>query len=119
MSTRDIGRLAEQQAAKYLEEQGFFIRDVNWQQGQKEIDIVADKNDVLHIVEVRSLSSTGIMQPYQSINRQKQRNLIWAANAYIEKYKLDMEVQFDIISLVRKQGFIEIEYIPNAFYPQL
>lgn len=119
MSTRDIGKQAEQQAAEYLKEQGFAIRDVNWQQGQKEIDIVAEKNGILHIVEVRSLSSTSVMQPYQSINRQKQRNIIWAANAYIEKYRLDMEVQFDIISLVRNRGSIEIEYIPNAFYPQL
>ncbi len=119
MSTRAIGKEAEQQAAEYLVEQGFAIRAVNWQLGQKEIDIVAEKNGVLHIVEVRSLSSTNIMQPYQSINHQKQRNLIWAANAYIEKHGLAMEVQFDIISLVRNRGAIEIEYIPNAFYPQL
>jgi putative endonuclease len=119
VSTREVGRQAEQQAVDYLKEQGFTIRDINWQQGQKEIDIVAVKNGMLHIVEVRSLSSTSIMQPYQSVNRQKQKNLIRAANAYIEKYGLDMEVQFDIISLVRNKGFIEIEYIPNAFYPQL
>jgi putative endonuclease len=119
MSTREVGKQAEQQAAEYLKEQSFSIRDVNWQMGQKEIDIVAEKDGVLHIIEVRSLSSTSVMQPYQSVNRQKQRNLIWAANAYIEKYNLNMEVQFDIISLVRNRGTIEIEYIPNAFYPQL
>ena len=119
MSTRDIGKTAEQQAAEYLRQQGFTIRDMNWQQGQKEIDIVAERNGMLYIVEVRSLSSTKVMQPYQSINRQKQQNLIWAANAYIEKYKLDMEVQFDIISLVRTPSGITIDYIPNAFYPQL
>ncbi len=119
MNTREIGSTAEQQAADFLKEQGFTIRDMNWQQGQKEIDIVAEKNKMLHIVEVRSLSSTAVMQPYQSITKQKQRNLIWAANAYIERYKLDMEVQFDIISLVRTASGITIDYIPNAFYPQL
>lgn len=119
MNTRYIGRIAERQAADYLRRQGFTIRDMNWQQGQKEIDIVAEKNSILHIVEVRSLSSTRIMQPYQSITRQKQRNLIWAANAYIEKYGLNMEIQFDIISLVINRNYTQIEYIPHAFYPQL
>ena len=119
MSTRDIGKTAEEQAADYLRQQGFTIRDMNWQQGQRELDIVAEKDGVLHIVEVRSLSSTSIMQPYQSINRRKQQNLIWAANAYVERYGLDMEVQLDVISLVRNHDSIQIEYIPNAFYPQL
>lgn len=119
MSTRDVGKQAEQQAAEYLEAQGFTIRHLNWQQGQKELDIVAECGGMLHVVEVRSLSSTAVMQPYQSITRQKQRNVIWAANAYIEKFELDMEVQFDIVSLVRTPNGISIEYIPNAFYPLL
>ena len=119
MSTRELGKQAEQQAAEYLKERGFAIRAVNWQMGQKELDIVAEKNSMLHIVEVLSLSSTGIMQPYQSVNRLKQKSLIWAANAYIEKYDLDMEFQFEIISLVRSVNSIRIEYIPNAFSPQL
>lgn len=119
MNTRKVGKAAEQHAAEYLKQKGFTIRDMNWQQGQKEIDIVAEKDGILHIVEVRSLSSTSIMQPYQSITIQKQRNLIWAANAYIEKYNLNMEVRFDIISLVRTSDSIEIEYIPNAFYPTI
>lgn len=119
MNTREVGQTAERQAADFLLENGFTIRHTNWQLGQKELDIVAEKRGILHFVEVRSLSSTAIMEPYQSIGKQKQRNLIWAANAYIDKLGLDMEAQFDIVSLVRTAGGITIDYIPNAFYPQL
>ncbi len=115
---QDTGQRAEQIAVDYLRANGFAIRTTNWRAGHKEVDIVAEKNNVLHIVEVRSLNSTYFQQPYQSIDRAKQRNLIQAADAYIQRYKLTMEVQLDVISVVFNGAEHMIDYLPNAIYPK-
>jgi putative endonuclease len=118
-TTYDVGRRAEQLAVDYLRQKGFTIRHTNWRMGHKEVDIVAEKENRIHIVEVRSLNSSVFHQPYQTINRQKQRNLIDAAHFYIRRYKLNMEVQLDVISIVFNGDNFDVEYIPNAIYPKV
>ena len=113
------GRRAEQLAVDYLLAHGFTIRNTNWRMGHKEIDIVAEKDHRLHIVEVRSLTTSFFQQPYQSINRVKERNLITVANAYVRYYKLNMEVQLDVISVVFNGDTHTLEYFPNAIYPKV
>ena len=113
------GQRAEQLAVDYLREQGFTIRNTNWRMGHKEIDIVAEKDGCLHIVEVRSLKSSFFQQPYQTIHRIKEHNLITAANAYVRYYKLSMEVQLDVISIIFDGETHSLEYFPNAIYPKV
>jgi putative endonuclease len=113
------GQTGEQLAADYLRNNGFKILHINWRQGSKELDIVAEKNNRLHVVEVRSLKSNFFMEPYQSINKAKQRTLIAAANAYIQRYDLSMEVQIDVISVVFCNGTHTLEYLPDAIYPSV
>ena len=114
---QNTGKAGEQIAADYLRNNGFNILHINWRQGQKELDIVAEKNNRLHVVEVRSLKSNFFMEPYQSINKAKQRCLIAAANAYIQRYRLTIEVQIDVISIVFSGEEHTLEYLPNAIYP--
>ncbi|MDR2361551.1 MAG: YraN family protein [Prevotellaceae bacterium] len=111
------GENGEQIAKDYLVANGFTIRQTNWRQGHKELDIIAEKNNHIHIIEVRSLSSGFFQQPYQSIGKIKQRNLIAAADAYIQRYHLMQEVQIDVISIVFYGKEHVLEYIPNAVYP--
>jgi Holliday junction resolvase-like predicted endonuclease len=67
---------------------------------------------------VRSLNTSFFQQPYQSIDRQKQRNLIAAAHAYILRHNLTMEVQLDVVSVVFSGSAHTLEYFPNAIYPR-
>jgi len=66
-STIDTGQRAEQIAADYLRTNGFTIRNLNWRAGHKEVDIVAEKNNRLHIIEVRSLNSDYFQQPIKAL----------------------------------------------------
>jgi putative endonuclease len=111
------GKTGEQIAADYLRSNGFKILHINWRHHSKELDIVAEKNNRLHVVEVRSLKSNFFMEPYQSIRKTKERNLIVAANAYVRRYNLTMEVQVDVISIVFHGEEHTLEYFPNAIYP--
>jgi putative endonuclease len=117
-TTLETGARAEKIAVEFLQQQGFVIRHTNWRIGHKEIDIVAEKDGRIHVVEVRSLNSSFFQQPYQSIDRQKQRHLIAAAHAYILRHNLTMEVQLDVVSVVFTGSTHTLDYFPNAIYPK-
>jgi Predicted endonuclease distantly related to archaeal Holliday junction resolvase len=113
------GREAEEMACQYLREQGFSIRHQRWQHGHKELDIVAERAQILHVVEVRSRTEPYWLAPPHTIDYLKQKNIITAAAAYIRKFGIHYEVQFDIVSVVFTPEGPELEYIPRAFYPVL
>ena len=117
MGNIDFGKRGEEAARKYLEANEFFIRDTNWRWGHKELDIVAEKNKTLHIVEVKTRSANFLVEPQAGVDRRKQQNTIQAANAYVLRHGLTFDMQFDIISVVVKGEEYEVEYIPEAFYP--
>jgi len=113
------GKMGEQIAVDYLTKNDFKILHTNWRTGNKELDIIAEKDNRLHVVEVRSLNSTFFQEPFQSIDKAKQRHLISAANSYVQRYKRFEEVQIDVISIVFIGLEHTLEYIPNAIYPTL
>ena len=114
-----LGKAGEEAAANFLIEEGFRIRERNWQFSHLEIDIIAEINDFIIFIEVKSRSGTYFEQPFQAVTKKKQKFIIKAANAYIEKYEIDLEARFDIISIVSSNGHIEIDHIQDAFYPTI
>jgi putative endonuclease len=111
------GKKGEELARDYLEQRGFTTLHVHWQCGHKELDIVAERGAMLHIVEVRSRTEPCMVEPPQTVQYLKQRNVMAAARAYIKRFKIVKEVQFDIVSVLFTSGGTKIEYIPRAFYP--
>ncbi len=97
---QDLGKKGEQIALDYLTAKDYKILERNWYFKKKEIDIIAEKNDFLVIVEVKSRSVGFQENPRDAVNMKKQRFLIQAANAYINKYDIDLEVRFDILTVV-------------------
>jgi putative endonuclease len=116
-STVNFGKRGELAAQEYLKSNGFTILHTNWRCGHKELDIVAAKGNRLHVVEVKTRSSNFLMSPQQSVDRQKQRHTIAAANVYVKRFNVDKDVQFDIISVVVTGNNCAVEYVPSAFYP--
>lgn len=114
-----LGKMGEQIALNRLTANEYKILERNWYFRKKEIDIIAEKDDFLIIVEVKSRSIGFQENPKDAVNMKKQRFLIQAANAYIDKYDIDLEVRFDIITVVFDDQEYEIEHIEDAFYPTL
>ena len=112
-----FGNKGEDAAAQYLVDKGYLIKDRNWRTGKLEIDIIAEYNNMIIFIEVKSRTGTYFEQPFQAVNKKKQKYLIIAANAYIEKFNIDLEARFDIISVVEKSNTFDIEHIDDAFYP--
>ena len=113
----ELGKRGEELAAQYLTEKGYEILERNWRNIHKEIDIIAKDGETLVIVEVKTRKSDDHGEPDLAVTRQKQTRLIYAANAYIFKYNLDINTRFDIISIVFKDGNPVIEHIEDAFLP--
>ncbi|MDR2937343.1 MAG: YraN family protein [Prevotellaceae bacterium] len=117
MNSVDFGALGEAAAQDFLQSNGFRIRHCNWRWGHKELDIVAEKNRTLHVVEVKTRSANFLVSPQATVDRRKQQHTVQAANAYAQQFSLELDVQFDIISVVVRGEKCEVEYIPEAFYP--
>jgi putative endonuclease len=116
-TTTDIGRRGEQAAQDYLRANGFTIRHTNWHCGHRELDIVAEKDGTLHIVEVKTRAYGYLIDPRATVNKQKQRNTIAAANIYVQRFNLSLNVQLDVIVVLTGKDKEEITYIPAAYYP--
>lgn len=113
----DFGKQGEEIAVKYLTDKGYEILERNWRNRHKEVDIIAKDGKELVFVEVKTRKSNNYGEPSLAVNKQKQRLLVSAANAYIFGKNLDMDTRFDIISILMKDEDPIIEHIEDAFLP--
>jgi putative endonuclease len=117
--SHDLGQKGEDLATDHLEKAGFKIIFRNWKWGKHEIDIIAEKNNMIVFVEVKTRSDDFQMHPVSAITKDKQKSIIWAADGYLQKFRIDKESRFDIITIIKKTDSFEIDHIEDAFYPTL
>lgn len=113
MSTIETGNIAENKAELFLKKKGHEILERNWRFGHLEVDIISRTKDCLVITEVKYRQSNFFGEPYKAVNKQKQRLLIKAANAYVDEHDIDLEVRFDIIGISKN----DIQHFEEAFRP--
>ncbi len=114
----ELGRLGEQQACRYLAEQGYSLLARNWRVGHLELDIIADYFGEVVFVEVKTRGSEAVEEAVKAVNLDKQANLVAAAAYYMGQNKLDRPFRFDIITLVGHRPPFEIKHYVNAFTPE-
>lgn len=115
-NNREKGDRGERVAIKYLENIGYKIIKRNFHYSKiAEIDIIAEENDVLVFIEVKSRYSDEFGNPLLSINSKKIHSLRKAAEAYLYINKItDKDCRFDVIT-VRFDNNNKIEHITAAF----
>lgn len=114
-----LGKLGEEKAFQFLLAKGFKILCRNWRYRKAEMDLVAVKDGMLVIVEVKTRSSVDFELPQEAVGIKKQKQIILAANAYIEENNIDMQCRFDVVSVLIIGEKVEIEHIEDAFAPLL
>ena len=119
------GRVAETIALEFLVERGLVLLEKNWRWRHKELDLIMKSSNcvtgeqILHIIEVRSLHEPFVQMPFESVDYKKRRAVIVAANGYVNTRGVNFETQFDIVSIVFSSGGVfKLEYFPNAFAPE-
>lgn len=111
-----LGKKGEILVAQYLKKQGYTILTTNYSVRGGEIDIVAQKQQVLAFVEVKMRSNV-YFNISEVITPSKQRKIILAARMYIARYYTTVErvYRFDVALVEPQDHDYTITYISNAF----
>ena len=112
------GQSGEALAKQFLLDHGYTILETNWRFGHLEVDVIALKDDTLVFVEVKTRASGSLSAPELSVNMQKQRNIIRAANSYVVRNQYSYDVRFDIITVVTTPQGPQLEHIADAYKPR-
>lgn len=112
----ELGKFGEELAVAFLQKEGYAILETNWTFQKAEVDIIAQKNSVLAVVEVKTRSSIEFGLPQDFVKPKKIQLLVKAVNEYIVSNDLEAEVRFDIIAIYKEGKDYRIEHIMDAFY---
>jgi putative endonuclease len=115
-SHNELGKLGEELAVEYLKKNGYTILNTNWTFQKAEIDIIAQIENTLAIVEVKTRSSLEFGLPQDFVKPKKIQLLVKAVNAYVIERDLDIDVRFDIIAIHMEGKSFAVEHLIDAFY---
>ncbi|WDF59965.1 YraN family protein [Flavobacterium sp. KACC 22758] len=116
----ELGKLGEDLAAEHLEKENYKILERNWVYKNAEVDIIAQKENILVVVEVKTRSSLDFGSPQDFVKPKKIQLLIKAVNAYInyreKDFEEDINVRFDMVAIHKNGESFAIEHLTDAFY---
>lgn len=122
-TTTQKGNLGESAACNYLTSKGWRIIERNWRFSHLEIDIIAQNENYIAFVEVKTRKYVKD-SPYgtaaQAVNRSKQQNIIKAAQVYLAWYPTDLQARLDIVEVYTdpttdKFKVVKINHLENAY----
>jgi putative endonuclease len=117
--SHNLGQEGEELARDHLVKKGYKILHRNWKTGKREIDIIAENKDCIVFIEVKTRTDDHHLHPRHAVTSEKQKSIIYAAESYIQRYNVNKDSRFDIVSIISDGQSVEIEHIEDAFYPTL
>ena len=111
----DLGKKGEQLAIDFLIKNEYKILEKNYRYLKAEVDIIAQKESTLVVVEVKTRSTNYFGDPQDAVNPKKIKHLVSAIDYYIIDKDLDVEVRFDIIAIIHQNNKTRIEHLEDAF----
>ena len=116
-----LGKRGEDIACGMLRDMGHTILERNWRSGHLEIDIISFDPDGIHFVEVKARQESIQAPPQMNVDRQKQRNIVQAAQRFLRSGKGmpygNHEVMFDVVAVTFEGDGHRIEWFPQAYIP--
>jgi putative endonuclease len=112
----ELGKKGEEAAVEYLQQNGYEILETNWTFQKAEVDIIAQKENTLAIIEVKTRSSLDFGLPQDFVKPKKIQLLVKAVNEYVIQNDMDVEVRFDIIAIHKEGDDFKIEHLEDAFF---
>jgi putative endonuclease len=118
--TQQTGEIGETAVAKNLVKQGFRIIDRNYTRKWGEIDIVAEKGNVLHFIEVKSITVRDMFsreifyRPEDHMDSWKIKRLKRILGTYLMNKNIpeDKEWQFDLACVYLINGEVKkVEWV--------
>lgn len=115
----ELGKRGEEEAVEYLKSKGYKIVCRNWRFYGYEIDIVAENEEFIVFVEVKTRTSVQWGNPVGFVDRSRMCRMLDAADHYLIEMDVDKPARFDIIGLAWNGRGFDLEHIDDAFLPFL
>lgn len=115
---KGIGKAGEDFVADYLRQKGMIVIKQNFSSPYGEIDIIAEDDDYIVFVEVKTRKSDPLVKGVESINRFKINRIKNLSNDFLNKFSSSKPPRFDVAEVTYKDvddPMFEIEYIESAF----
>lgn len=114
-NTTEIGRKAEGLVCRYLEQKGYTVMHRNFMCSCGEIDIVAEDDDTILLVEVRLRKKGGLVSGAESISAQKAETMRRCAFEYCRRARMPgFNLRIDVAQVEYDDNDYNIEYFENA-----
>ena len=114
--TQSIGNRGESAVAEYIAKKGYIISARNYRSKYGEIDIIAENNDEILFVEVKTRSKNSFGKPQDYVNHPKKRRIFITASIYLRSNGFGLKPRFDVAEvMILGSETLEVNYIENAF----
>lgn len=116
---KPLGVQGEEFAADWLEGQGYAILARQYRTPLGEVDIIAQTQEVLCFVEVKTRSKRREEPARAAVGAAKQKKVGLAALDYLQQHPTDLPVRFDVAEIYGKAGQFTMNYLEDAFAPSV
>jgi putative endonuclease len=110
-----IGNKGEDLAVNYLFANGYNVIHRNYRVGRSEIDIIAQINNTIVFIEVKTRKDYSHGYPEEFVSEAQQERIMDAAEEYLESKNCNSDVRFDIISILSNGDKTTLDHFENAF----
>lgn len=116
MDKRQKGNKGEDFAAEYYRKLGFEIVARNFHCRGGEIDIIAENDEYIIFVEVKTRADNSLYLPREAVDERKQKKLSLAAMKYLSQSGSEKQPRFDVFEVYsRGDRIYKFQRIENAF----
>lgn len=111
--------MAEEAAARALEERGYRVVERNVRFRFGELDLVCEDREVLVFVEVKARHGIDHGHPLEAVTLGKQRQLARLAAAYLQRLRRRPPCRFDVVAVELDAAgrAVQVEVVQDAFQP--
>lgn len=112
------GAAGERIASAYLRSQGYAIRQTNWSTTVGELDIIAQRGDLLVFVEVKTRRDQDTEAALAAVTPAKHERVLKAVYQYLHDHDIDSEAQWrvDVIAVaIPPDGPPRVDHVEDAF----
>lgn len=120
MSKAIVGKSGEDITAAYLRKKGWAITKRNYHSRFGEIDIIAENDEYIIFVEVKTRAENSLTSPAEAVNLSKQRKIMLTAEDFLSKFTCELQPRFDVAEVTTYKNAdgsfrYSLNYIKNAF----
>lgn len=116
----EIGKKGEEKVADYLKSKGYIILKRNYKDRYGEVDIIAQNEEYIVFVEVKTRSENAIVSGFEAVNSKKQRLIKNEALMFTKRLKTELTPRIDVaeVTVSKSEDGNEkwkLNYLKNAY----